>query len=277
MRAVVSLCATLLVSAAVSLAAQQAPKTAKPPVRRTAPTAPKAAPKAAPAPRQEAAVPFRVGETLTFDVAWSNYLVAGSATSRVVEKRPSFNSTAYYLVAEGKPIPLVARFYSVYYKMDALLDSFSTLSQRTSLYTEEGNRQIYESTQFNRASERAQYEQQYQATLQFPIPKNVQDGLSTLYVLRTMALKPGASFTVPVADSGLLYTVKFDVGTPAPIRVPLGTMDAWPLRIAITDMAGQPAGQNVGAWISTDARRLPLKLQADLPVGNFALALRTAQ
>lgn len=278
MRAVVSLCATLSVLATVALVAQQPPKTTRPPARRPAPAAPKPAPTpAAPAPKQEAAVPFRVGETLTFDVAWSNYLVAGTATSRVVDKRPAYNSTAYYLVAEGKPIPLVARFYSVYYKMESLLDSFSTLSQRTSLYTEEGNRKISASTVFNRATERAQFEQQYQAPLQFPIPKNVQDGLSTLYALRTMALKPGSSFTVPVADNGLLYTVKFDVGAPAPVRVPLGQIDAWPLRISITDMAGQQAGQNVGAWISTDARRLPLKLQADLPVGDFALALRTAQ
>ncbi|MFN7918102.1 MAG: DUF3108 domain-containing protein [Vicinamibacterales bacterium] len=280
MRAVVSLCATLAVFAtALQLSAQQAPQTTRPPVRRAAPAPPKpAAPKPAPAPRKEAAVPFRVGESLTFDVAWSNYLVAGTATSRVVEKRQaSYNSTAYYLVAEGRPIPLVARFYPVYYKMDALLDSFTTLSQRTSLYTEEGNRKIYEATEFNRTSDRAQYEQQYQATLQFPIPKNVQDGLSTLYVLRTMPLKPGYSVTVPVADSGLLYNVKFDVGTPAPLKVPIGQIEAWPLRVAITDMAGQAAGQNVGAWISTDARRLPLKLQADLPVGNFALALRSAQ
>lgn len=223
-------------------------------------------------------MPFRVGESLSFDVSWSNYLVAGTATSRVVEKRQgSYNSTAYYIVAEGRPIPLVARFYSVYYKMDTLLDSFTALAQRSSLYTEEGTRRIYESTEFNRPAERAQYEQQYQAALQFPIPKNVQDGLSTLYVLRTMPMKPGGTFTVPVADSGLLYTVKFDIGTPAPIKVPLGQVDAWPLRITITDMAGHPAGQNIGAWISTDARRLPLKLQADLPVGNFALALRTAQ
>jgi len=222
-------------------------------------------------------VPFRVGETLTFDVSWSNYLVAGSATSRVVEKRPSYNSTAYYIVAEGKPIPLVARFYSVYYKMDSLLDSFSTLSQRTSLYTEEGNRKVFSSTLFNRSTGRAQFEQQYQPTLQFPIPANVQDGLATLYTLRGRTFRPGESVSVPVADLGLLYTVKFDVGTPAPITVPLGQLDAWPLRITITDMANQQVGQNIAAWISTDARRLPLKLQADLPVGNFALALRTAQ
>ena len=30
-------------------------------------------------------------------------------------------------------------------------------------------------------------------------------------------------------------------------------------------------------WVSTNARRLPLKLQADLPVGTFNLMLREAR
>jgi hypothetical protein len=105
----------------------------------------------------------------------------------------------------------------------------------------------------------------------------VQDGLATLYTLRARTFTPGERVTVPVADEGTLYTVNFDVSGPEPLKVPLGQMDAWNLRITILDPSNQPVGKNIAAWISTDSRRLPLKLQADLPVGNFILALRTAQ
>jgi hypothetical protein len=33
----------------------------------------------------------------------------------------------------------------------------------------------------------------------------------------------------------------------------------------------------VNVWLSQDARRLPLKLQAELPVGSFLLTLREAR
>src|SRR5215471_1974525 len=80
-------------------------------------------------PSAEASVPFRVGETLTYDVGWSSYLTAGTVIATVKEKKPSYDSTAYYIVIEGRPTPFLGRLYPVYYKLDALLDSSSLLSQ----------------------------------------------------------------------------------------------------------------------------------------------------
>src|SRR5436190_20925635 len=57
--------------------------------RRPVPKAPGAP--AAPKTRTERAVPFAVGETLTYDVSWSSYVTAGTATAIVKEKKPSFN------------------------------------------------------------------------------------------------------------------------------------------------------------------------------------------
>jgi Protein of unknown function (DUF3108) len=230
--------------------------------------------------RSEAAVPFKAGETLTYDVSWSSLLVAGTATATVVEKKPSSNSTAYYIVAEGRPLPILTKLYKLYYKMDTLVDSFTLLSQRGSLYSEEGAAHQLGSTRFDRTARRAFYERQQETTANadFPVPANAQDGLAALYAVRTRALRAGEAFTTPVADSGALYTVKVDVGgAPAQVKVPLGEFDAWSLKAGITDAQGQPVWKNIVVWISNDARRLPVKLQAELPVGQFVLALRAAR
>lgn len=278
------LCAiAVLLVMTLQVSAQQPPRSSQPKPSAPAPAPAKRVPPrgtTAPAPRKEAPMPFSVGETLTYDVAWSQYLVAGSAVARVVEKRPSYNSSAYYIVAEGRPIPLIARFYSVYYKMDSLLDSFTTLSQRMSVYKEEGSRKHYASTTFDRSKRRAEFEVQAEPAPvrnEFAVPQNVQDGLATLYALRGRTFTAGDRLSIPVTDEGALYTANFEVSGPEPIKVPMGQVDAWNLRIQILDATNQPVGRNVGAWISTDARRLPVKLQADLPVGSFALALRTVQ
>lgn len=228
---------------------------------------------------REATVPFSVGETLTYDVMWSTSLVAGSAVVRVVERRPSLGSTAYYIVAEGRPAQLLASLYNLYYKMDTLLETFTLLPQRTSLYSEEGSNRRTAVTRFDRPARKAFFDVQDEAPLQaaVDIPLQTQDGLSALYVLRTMTFRTGDTFTLPVLDEGLLYNLRMAVGASEPVRVPLGQVTAWNVTVSISDSEGRPVGSDAAVWISTDARRLPVRLQAKLAVGDFVLALREAQ
>jgi hypothetical protein len=110
-------------------------------------------------PRVDSTVPFKVGETLTFDVSWSGFVVAGTAVASVRERRPSAaNASAYYIVAEGRPLPLIARLYSIYYKMDTLLDTATLLPQEGSLYSEEGKRQRMGTTRYDRTARKAFFE-----------------------------------------------------------------------------------------------------------------------
>jgi len=227
---------------------------------------------------KEAAVPFRVGESLTYDVTYSSYLVAGTATTTVQDKRSVPGATSYYIVVEGRPVPMLASLYRLYYKMDTLLDSVTLLPHRGSMHAEEGARKRTALTRFDRTARKGFFEVQTEpgGRLEFDIPPQVQDGLSSLYVLRAMTFKPGDTISLPVADEGLVYSVRANVTGSERLRVPLGEFDASVLKMTITDPAGQPAAANTAIWLSNDARRLPLKMQADLAVGSFVLLLRQA-
>lgn len=237
-------------------------------------------PRVAPAPaRTERPAPFALGETLTYDVSWSGYLSAGTLVSTVKEKKPSYNSTAYYIVAEGRPSSLVASLYPLYYKMDTLIDVYTLLAQRGSIYSEEGARHRLKTTLFDRDRHKASFEYKTTsvATSDFEIPANVQDGLSGLYTLRGFALKVGDHPSLPVTDNGVVYRVQIDVGAPEQVSVPFGSTSAWKLKLAIIDAANHAVGRDIGVWLSMDRRRLPVKVQADLGLGAFVLSLRDAK
>jgi hypothetical protein len=242
------------------------------------PAAPAAKPpaKAPTAPRAEQRVPFAAGETLSYDVSWSSYLTAGTATTTVLEKKPSLNSTAYYIVAEGRPTPLLSKLYSVYYKLDTLLDSFTLLPQRGSVYSEEGKRHRFKTTQFDRAAKKVLFEYKADTTVKsdFATSAVTQDALSAIYVLRAIPLKPGEKMTMPISDNGKNYKVQFDAGASEKVRTPRGDQAALKIRLSVSDDLGKSVGKNVFIWISEDERHLPVKLQADLPVGSFNLLLR---
>jgi hypothetical protein len=229
------------------------------------------------APGRDAAVPFKVGERLTYDVTWSTFLVAGTAYATVAARVDGTGGPAYHIIADGRPIPLLQRLYNVYYKMESMLDTVTLLPQRMSLLSEEKNGRRLAATRFDRARHKAQFELDDAGTplkSEFDVPAQVQDGLAAVYVLRAMNFKTGERISLPVTDDGNVYTVQADPVALEQVRVPLGTLEAWRVNVSVVDAAGQPAITDAAVWYSTDARRLPIKLQGKLPVGHFVLVAR---
>lgn len=226
--------------------------------------------------RAEAAVPFKVGETLTYDVSWSMLLTAGTAVATVRERRSAGGSTAYSMDAEGRPVPLVARLYPISYKIDTLLDTYLLQSYRSTFVAEEKSSRKTAVTTFDRPRRRVNYEltDETKTTSEYSVPPDAQDGLAAFYLLRARGVKTGERFSIPVADSGTVFTASFNVGPVEQIKVPYTTTTAWNIQVSLTDSNNQLVWKNTALWMTNDARRLPIKLQAELPVGHFVLALK---
>ncbi len=146
-------------------------------------------------------MPFRAGELLTYDVSYSTYVTAGTVTMHVQAKRPSYNSVAYYVVAEARPTPLMSKLYTLYYKADVLMDVYTLLPQRAGVYSEEGQRHQMKVTTFNNATRKATFENvtAKSGKREFSVPAFTQDALSAIYVMRALPLKVGTKETIPVA------------------------------------------------------------------------------
>ena len=238
--------------------------------------APRTAGKPASASPRTLAVPFTAGETLAYDISWASFLTAGTATLSVKERKPSSGSEAYYVVAEGRPTPLLAKLYDLYYKADSLLDVHTLVPQRASIYSEEGSRHRNRVTTFDQVKHRARYEVQTATlvTKDLSIAPFSQDALGAIYVLRAIALKPGDTFSIPVCDAGESYTVKVAVGGVETVKTGIGEVRAW--RLTPT-LPGSVAARQLAIWISDDARRLPVRMEAQVAVGLFELVLKSVR
>jgi hypothetical protein len=168
------------------------------------PAAPAPLPAKPVAKRGEVRVPFRPGEVLTYDVSYSTYVTAGTVTLSVQSKRPSYNSVAYYVVAEARPTPLMSKLYTLYYKADVLLDVYTLLPQRAGVYSEEGPRHQMKVTTFDDPARKASFENTTAKSgkREFSVPPLTQDALSAIYVLRALPLKIGFRETIPVTTGG---------------------------------------------------------------------------
>jgi hypothetical protein len=247
------------------------------PARRT-PAAP-AAPAAAPKPRGEVLVPFRTGELLTYDVSYSSYVSAGTVTMHVQAKRPSYNSTAYYVVAEARPTALMSKIYTLYYKADVLMDVYTLLPQRAGVYSEEGQRHQMKVTTFDNAARKATFENvtAKNGKREFAVPAFTQDALSAVYVMRALPLKVGAKETIPVSTGGRSYRAQVVVSGMEALKTPAGPFQAFRLRTMLYSDDGLPNGRPIHLWISDTPNRVPVKVQSELSVGSFILTLRESK
>ncbi len=239
----------------------------------------KPAPAAPAKPRGEVRVPFRPGELLTYDVSYSTYVTAGTVTMHVQAKRPSYNSVAYYVVAEARPTPLMSKVYTLYYKADVLMDVFTLLPQRAGVYSEEGNRHQMKVTTFNNAARKATFEHvsAKSGKREFSVPAFTQDALSAIYVMRALPLKVGVKETIPVSTGGRSYNAQVSVVGVEALKTGAGPYQAFRLRTALYDEKGQPSGRPIHLWISDTPSRVPVKLQSELTVGSFILTLSEAK
>jgi Protein of unknown function (DUF3108) len=226
--------------------------------------------------------PYGPGERLTYDVTWSGMLTAGTMTVTTHDRRPSFGSTALYITAEGKAGSLVAALYPVYYKADTLLETTTLLPQRGSLYSDEKGRRRYRVALFDQKGRSVRYELQTTDPVkvlsqsQLPTPPRAHDAVSVIFALRTMPLSTGAASLMPVVVNGHVYQVLMTVGARERVQCGLGEVDAWRVTPTLVDERDREDGRDMVVWISDDARRLPLKLQGEMPVGAFALTLSAA-
>ena len=257
----------------IPVAGQTRPATrpaAKAPAKSAAPA--KRRPRPA-APRSERPVPFRMGEVLTYDVSWSSYVTAGTATVTVREKKPSYGSTAYYIVAEGRPTPLLSKLYTLYYKADTLLDSYTLLPaagrRSTAKRARTGARRPPASTRARaRRSTKCRRPPTSGRTSRCRPTRRTRCRRSTCCARSRSSRAPrsrcrSTDSGAHVQGAGDGRQVASPCGRPARRSTP------GEIAPAVSTTRASPPAASMAMWISDDEKKLPLKLQAELAVGSF--------
>lgn len=259
--------------AALSAAPQRAaaPKhPAVPPTKATAPAPPPA----------DAAVPFRVGESLTYDVSWSSFLTAGQVTMRVADRQNlGGGRSGYHFVTEAQTASLAAKLYLVYYKVESVIDTASLAAVRASSYSNERGRERVKSIWFG-ARNTGSYEIKRGEVSkgQVALPPRTLDPLGAMYIARVVHANPGETLVMPIVDGDTVSRLRLTFGNRETVKTGSGSANGWRVTLTLTDLQGKrTADRPLTVWLSDDAQRRPLRFEGALAVGSITLALAKGQ
>jgi hypothetical protein len=222
--------------------------------------------------------PFKPGEKLHYSVYLGEFSV-GEVIFDVKPMAKINNIPAYHFVMTAGTSPLLDALLMLADRVESYSDTGMT---HALLYKEHkgGAADQDVTVTFDWKKSEAQYclgGKKYRPTTLMP---GAFDPLSVLYALRLLDLKSMREITKPVSDGLRCAVARAKVLGKQKVRVESGEYDTYlvePLTAEFSDMFKNISGANVKLWISADARRLPVRIVCEFPVGSVMAELKAIE
>jgi hypothetical protein len=233
-----------------------------PPTPRSTPAAGAGQPAAGVATDSGDGPPFKVGEQLNFNFyAGNSPQVIGTATFHVRGRSRYFNRDGFLLGFAAQTVGPGQTLFPVSDQINSYVDAVTLLPFRTELRLQEGRRRVNWVVSADQDRGNALFDD----GTRVEIPAGTHDLLSVLYAMRSFDLTPGkqtlASLLVNKRPRRLSVTVTQQA------TIELGGQRIPAVELLLS--TGEPQGDRFAlrVWVSTDRRRLPLRLTAQTPLG----------
>jgi hypothetical protein len=219
-------------------------------------------------------MPFKPGETLTYEVSWSNIVTAGTAIMEVKEERLPNGRKVLRFIATSRSVGVVDKFYPVNDTIQSVFDPRIMQSLSFSLNENHGKRKRNRGLVFDHAGRTVVRTLNNDPPQTFTIPDPVQDALSSLFYLRTMEdFTIGKIHVIPVHDSDKNWSVEVQTLGREKVKTPAGKFNAIKVK---TFPKYEGVFMNKGEifiWLTDDSRKIPVLMKSTLSIGSIMTTL----
>lgn len=230
---------------------------------------------AAPSVSQPRRVPFAPGETLIYECHW-NALPAGEIILKTSDFRQINGDTAYHFVMRMAS----SSFVDIFYRFRSRIEAYADLDvKRSLLYKKKekvGNKKKEVEVRFDWQENLIRYIRHGKQKKTLLLPPGTLDPLSAFYALRLSDLSGRHIPEIPVSDGKKTFPGKATVTGRETLALKAGTFDTYVLEPETASFGGifkQSADHSLHLWISSDERRLPVKIKSRVLIGSITVEL----
>ena len=216
-------------------------------------------------------LPFKIGETLAYDVSFSRLIFSGAigelkltvakpldtTKPEMIELRAEAVSKGFFPALFG--LKVKDRYISLINPSDFGMSASTKL-------LEEGKVRREQKSVINREAGLVTYTDRDLANVKSqpkvkekPSPSWIQDLLSTIYFVRTQPLKEGDVIPVPISDGGEIYKIEVIAGKREEIKTGAGGFKAIQLNAKVFDGRFVRRSGEMLVWVTDDSARIPIR------------------
>lgn len=240
--------------------------------------------------KAERVEPFKIGETLNYEVKYSRLLLRGievadlSFTINAAPNAPNKIKIKGEVVSKGGLLKLVS--YNFLQKFDSLVQTDDFRILQTVRYDQQEDRVRNSEANFDYTAQKVTYREVDPKNPMRP-PRMISspldggaahDLISAFYFIRRQPLAVGKDLTVKISDSGVVYEIPVKITAREQQKSVLGKI--WTLRVEpqIFGSKGLLAGEGkMIIWMTDDARHLPVRAQINASIGKIEIKLRRTE
>jgi hypothetical protein len=217
----------------------------------------------------EAPMPFRIGETLNYDVSWSAFASAATVQLCVTERREILGSRTWHFRASAHTLSPLRTFMPVDDQIDSYTDASTFESRQYETYLLEMGKQDNQILHFvvpgqlRRAG----------SPVVVVLPGTL-DPLGALYMLRHVDWQRTPEFLAPVFDGEDLIEMRAHLD----VANEIVAVNAGNFSVACISVHGYQRGEelkqeSLSICFANDAARTPVLLEAEIPLGSVRVEL----
>jgi hypothetical protein len=216
-----------------------------------------------------AAVPFRSGEQLEYRLSWATFLTAATVRLTVVERRTLYGWDAWHFRATGNSEQPLRALFTIDDEFDSYTDAATFTGRQFEMYLDELGRKdknIMELTPQGGVPRGS--------VASVIVPPATRDPLDFLESIRAFEWERYPELRVPVFDGKNLYDIHATRDAlDEKISVPGITCDATRIGIHVFASGKELDRTKIAIWLQRDGARMPVAVQAELPLGTFRMEL----
>ena len=218
--------------------------------------------------------PLAVGERLTYDVSWADFVVAGELTLETRERRDFDGVDGYHVTAQAQSVGLVS---AIIYKVNDLYESFIDATTLQPFRAVKSSRHGKKRDQSSMTLDQQGRTARLNDGRTLPIPANTYDVASLFYAVRAMDMSSGSKpRTFTLIEDGKLYDIKAEVEGRETISVRGTRYDIVRISTKAVRAGGARDPYQLKFYVTNDARRLVVMMTAEPAWGQVRMELTSA-
>ena len=219
---------------------------------------------------------FAPGEELEYRIHWG-FVNAGEATVEVSKDFYRINDRVCYRVnVFGKTTGIAAGITRVRNTYRSFIDTAALIPHHFYVNIQEGKYRKEENVFFDQRQHTVKSEEKNEVK-EFKTPNNVQDIVSGYYFLRTVnfnKLHEGDTIKVHSFFDDELYDFKVRYRGRGEVDTKFGKIKAIQITPVMPPNQLFDGDSSIRVWISDDANKIPVKIEADMFVGKIEMDLK---